>query len=110
MISNSIKFHQDGIPPQVRVSGRIEPVPVEGRMMAVIRDRRQRDWIRGKGIWGASCSLSKDCTAVPNMRARGMGLAICARIVERHGGKLGVKSQPGTGTTFIVTLPVKQEA
>jgi signal transduction histidine kinase len=38
----------------------------------------------------------------------GMGLAICRKVVERHGGNTMARSAPGQGATFVVTLPVRQ--
>lgn len=40
----------------------------------------------------------------------GMGLAICHRIVEDHGGLMGVTSNPGLGTSFNIQLPLRQNA
>ena len=38
----------------------------------------------------------------------GLGLSIAARIVQEHGGRLGVESREGNGSTFIITLPVEE--
>lgn len=38
-----------------------------------------------------------------------MGLAVCNKMVERHGGSITARSAPGNGSTFIVTLPAERE-
>jgi len=38
----------------------------------------------------------------------GLGLALTRRLVELHGGSIQVRSEPGKGSTFTLTLPVSQ--
>ncbi|HEX8325218.1 MAG TPA: ATP-binding protein [Tepidisphaeraceae bacterium] len=38
-------------------------------------------------------------------RGTGLGLAICREIIDAHGGRIDVQSEPGKGTTFLLTLP-----
>lgn len=44
-----------------------------------------------------------------NSGTAGMGLALCERIVDHHGGEISVESEPGDGTTFTFTLPMASE-
>jgi signal transduction histidine kinase len=39
-------------------------------------------------------------------KGTGLGLAITRRVIEQHGGSIRFESQPGSGTTFMITLPV----
>lgn len=44
-------------------------------------------------------------TADRQPEGQGLGLAFCRRVVEAHGGSIRIESQPGAGTTFLLTLP-----
>jgi signal transduction histidine kinase len=48
-------------------------------------------------------------TTKPVGQGTGMGLSICYRIVENHGGTITVSSKPGKGTVFTITLPRQGE-
>ena len=42
-----------------------------------------------------------------NGQTPGLGLAVCRRVVEQHGGTIGVNSQIGHGTTFVLEFPIE---
>jgi light-regulated signal transduction histidine kinase (bacteriophytochrome) len=96
LIGNALKFHGEA-PPRVR----IEAEPLEGLWRFTVRDQgigiapeyHQRIFVLFQRLHGRS-----------EYPGTGIGLAICKKIVERHGGTIGVESQPGAGSTFWFTL------
>lgn len=107
LLGNALKFHRPDRPPHVRVCSRAanngeSSIP---RVQILVEDN-------GIGFEDAYAEKLfqpfKRLVSRQDYDGTGMGLAICKRIVERHGGQIGVHSIPGDGATFWVTLPVRQ--
>jgi signal transduction histidine kinase len=98
LIGNALKFHAES-PPHVEVGA----------------NRHDGEWVffvRDDGIGIDPKQFDRIFAIFQRLHTRreypgtGMGLAICKKIVERHGGKIWVESEPGKGSTFFFTLPV----
>ena len=96
LIENSIKFRRE-LPPEIHISAASD----EGDWLFSVRDNGIGvDPSFSERIFGVFKRV--DSHAYPG---RGVGLAIARQIVERHGGRIWVESEPGAGATFFFTLP-----
>jgi len=97
LIANGVKFHGER-PPRVHVSGEIG----DGEATLAVRDEGIGiDPAALEAIFGMFTRLHRR----DEYAGSGIGLAICRRIVERHGGRLWAESEPGRGAVFRFTLP-----
>lgn len=113
LIGNALKFHRRDVPPIVKVSSTIINNDADGKNFSA-NDFCQIS-IQDNGIGFDVKYLDRIFTPFQRLHARheyegtGMGLAVCRKIAERHGGSITAESIPDQGTTFIVTLPRKHE-
>ncbi len=101
LLDNALKFRGNKSP-RIRISARMEDKACEIR-------------IEDNGI-GFEAQYSErifkpfqKLHSQKEYEGSGMGLAICRKIVESHGGKIWAESEPEKGSTFIIRLPVKHE-
>ena len=101
LIGNAVKFHGETLP---RVHVEAEP-----------DNRFWRFSVRDNGIGIDPQHRDRIFIIFQRLHSReqyegtGIGLALCKRIVERHGGRIWIESTPGEGTTFYFTLPKTNE-
>jgi PAS domain S-box-containing protein len=114
LMSNGLKFRRTEEPPVVKIEAKIlgemdRPFNGFGHDCPLCQIT-----VQDNGIGFEEKYLDRIFEVFQRLHGRqeyegtGMGLAICRKIAERHGGTITARSQPGTGATFIVTLPVKQ--
>jgi PAS domain S-box-containing protein len=108
LLSNALKFARRGVPPHIRISNGIIDLSetLEGRgthLEVRITDNGigfNQD--ASEKVFG----LFRRMHAKTEIEGSGVGLAICKRIVENHGGTITASSEEGAGATFTFTLPM----
>ena len=104
LVGNGLKFHKHGERPVVKIHGELLDGSNGSRGVC-------RIVVEDNGIGFDEKYLDRIFEVFQRLHGRneyegtGIGLAICRKIVERHGGGLTARSSPGMGAKFIVTLP-----
>jgi len=98
LISNAIKFTDRGI---IEIRGEVD----QNQLVVFVSDT-------GVGMSGEEAELAfkkfgrSSNLAIQERQGVGLGLAICKRLIEVHGGRMWVSSMPGVGSTFYFSLPL----
>lgn len=107
LISNAIKYRYPDVSPQIKITVERRQIP-----------NKPSEWcfcIQDNGIGMKSEHFERIFKIFQRLHSRqeypgtGIGLAMCQKIVERHGGGIWVESEPGKGARFYFTIPVKNK-
>lgn len=110
LLSNALKFRAED-PVEIHIGARRAPDPGATGSAGRVRPSWEF-YVADNGIGIAAEYQARLFKIFQRLHTRqqypgtGIGLAICKRIVERHGGRIWFESQEGKGTTFYFTLPV----
>ena len=113
LIGNALKFQPAGNQPQIRVQARILKSQFAGSPEEDPYAEQCELTIQDNGIGFDEKYLEKIFAVFQRLHGRneyegtGVGLAVCRRITDRHGGTITARSKLGEGATFIVTVPVR---
>lgn len=117
LLSNALKFQPKDAQPVVKITSRKIATPQwnhasDGDTAAAPENSLCEISFTDNGIGFDEKHLEKIFAVFQRLHGRteyegtGVGLAVCRRIADRHGGSITAKSQPGKGATFVVTLPI----
>lgn len=116
LISNALKFHKPGEPPVVRITSEMVWATDHSLPGAKPREPLVEITIEDNGI-GFDPKFAEQVFVVfqrlhtkQEYEGTGIGLAVCRKITDRHGGRIVAKSEEGRGATFTITLPLKQSS
>jgi light-regulated signal transduction histidine kinase (bacteriophytochrome) len=114
LIGNALKFHREEVPPAVEIYHHMIPGDDGNSEGKPSRGSYCKIFVKDNGIGLSEKHYERIFRAFERLvgasqyPGTGMGLAICQKIVRRHGGSITVESEPGSGSVFMVTLPLKQ--
>ena len=99
LISNAIKFCRPGVPPIIKISATLQSksiwlMGVHDNGIGIERENFERIF-----------EVFQRLHTSKEYPGNGIGISICKKIVEHHGGHIWVESEMGVGTTFYFTLP-----
>jgi PAS domain S-box-containing protein len=112
LIGNALKFHPKDSTPVVRIHAEM---PSETDSAGYVEENGVcRLFVQDNGIGFDPKHAAKIFQVFQRLHSRneyqgsGIGLAVCKKIVDRHGGTIEARSAPGEGATFVVTLPLQR--
>jgi len=111
LVNNSLKFARDGVPPVIEFSA--QKATSEELTERGFHDNRNyiKLQLQDNGIGFSNEEAKKIFGTFTRLHAKdkyegtGLGLSLCRKIAERHGGSIWAEGQPGEGATFTVLLP-----
>ena len=115
LIVNALKFHQEGRAPVVKIRSQAAHTSGEASSGKEQTNGMCQIMVEDNGIGFDEKYLDRIFVLFQRLHGRtayegtGIGLAICRKIADRHGGSITAKSTPGEGSTFIITLPLRQQ-
>jgi signal transduction histidine kinase len=105
LIENAVKYRLPDVPMRIRIDGSIVPSHQSRHCQIRVRDN-------GQGFAETDAEkifdLFEQLPGRKKTTGSGVGLAICRRIVEHHGGTIRAEGKPGDGATFIIDLPLER--
>ncbi len=111
LIANALKFRQPDTSPIIKIYARHHQR--KAHLISTPGDETIEIFVEDNGIGFEEKYLDRIFNVFQRLEGHkyegsGIGLALCRKIAIRHGGNITAHSQPGKGSTFIVTLAVKQ--